>query len=148
VELREFLRVENDLRLTGRRDDRLLHSDAPKRCAYSDACGGCSSVLDRYGDIDISAVSTRQRQIGDDLGIEQPDGPMREQLYGPPQPRVTVPNTRYPVPAFGCDEGWAIDGKLAPVLADAAADRLLVAARRGPRRHSRRRPGRGRTGRG
>ena len=125
LQLREFRRGEAHFAAARRGGDLLGRLDALERHFHRHRRRG-TVILDRHGDIDVGHVGARQRQVGDDMRVEDADVAVRHQLHRAPQPGVAVANAGDPVPPLGRDEGRAVDRQLPAVLADARLDGLFV----------------------
>src|SRR5205085_12340156 len=105
--------------------DRLLDRHVVEGGAHPDAAGLATAGLGHV-EVYVGDIRAREREVCDDLRVEDAHRPHRLQLDGEPQPGVAVADAGYPVPALGRDEGRAVDGQLPAVLADTALDGLLV----------------------
>src|SRR5271168_2013385 len=75
---------------------------------------------------DVRGVHLRQRKIGRDQRIFDDHWPARREVHLLPYPRISIANSRDPVPSNRRKKRWPVDRGNASVLPDAIANRVFM----------------------
>ena len=127
MQSRRGLRVESHrLRFVGLQRNRLREAHVAKAAFEGSGLRLVGGVLEGRLHGDVGSVRFRQRKVGDDERIVNKNRTRRREPHFLPKAGVAVAHGIEPIPADGAEEGGAIEGGDAAVLADSVRNGVLM----------------------